>query len=96
MPRMELPGLVLKRGLRTTVLFLAAYSAGFGDTLVLPNTQASAPGNLPLQLGGQAKRFQEVIGGGQFAQFNGPITITGLHFRSAPGTGPVKCELQFV
>jgi hypothetical protein len=87
---MELAGLVLKRGVRTTVLLLAACSAGFGDTLVLPNNQASAPGNLTLQLGGNADRFQEVIGGGQFAQFNGPITITGLHFRSAPGTGPVN------
>jgi hypothetical protein len=88
--RMGLPAMVLVRGLRTAVLLAAACTAGFADTLVLPNAQATAAGNQPVHLGSKATRIQEVIGGGQFAQFNGPITITGIHFRSAPGTGPVN------
>ncbi len=74
----------------TTLLFVAACTAGFADTLVLPNAQATAAGNQPVHQGSKATRVQEVIGGGQFAQFNGPVTITGIHFRSAPGTGPVN------
>src|ERR1700746_3199119 len=88
--RMGLPAMVLVRGLRTAVLLAAACTAGFADTLVLPNAQATAAGNQPVHLGSKTTRIQEVIGGGQFAQFNGPITITGIHFRSAPGTGPVN------
>jgi hypothetical protein len=87
-------GFCMKR-LLSVLLFslsLAPFASAQAQTLVLPNAQASAPGNQPIQLGGKASRLQEVIGGGQFAQFNGPITITGLHFRSAPGTGPVNAS----
>jgi hypothetical protein len=38
-------------------------------------------------VGKKANRLQEVIGSGQFP---GPIVITGIRVRSAPGTGPVS------
>jgi hypothetical protein len=37
--------------------------------------------------GSKANRLQQVVGG---AQFLGPIVITGIRVRSAPGTGPVS------
>jgi uncharacterized protein (TIGR03437 family) len=73
--------------LRTAILLLAACAAAFGDTYVAPNSQANTPGNGPINLGSKAKRFQEIVGGGQFT---GPIQITGIHLRSAVGTGPVS------
>ena len=73
--------------LRTVFLFLAACAASFGDTLVVPNNQATAPGNLAISVGANASRFQEIVGSGQFAQ---PLVITGIRLRSAAGTGPVS------
>src|SRR4026207_1169464 len=75
------------RHLRNAALLAAACSAAWGDTIVVPNAQASAPGNMPLLLGSAPVRIQEIIGSGQFP---GPITITALRARSAPGTGPVN------
>ena len=75
------------RGLRTTFLFVAACAAAFGDTLVVPSLQATAPGNLAIPVGSKANRIQEVVGGGQFP---GPVVITGMRVRSSPGSGPVS------
>jgi hypothetical protein len=61
-------------------------AAAFGDTLVVPGLQTNAPGNVAIPVGSKANRFQEVIGSGQFP---GPVVITGMRVRSAPGTGPV-------
>src|SRR5437016_14637967 len=47
-------------------------------------------GNVAIPVGSKASRFQQVIGGGQFP---GPIVITGLRVRSAPGTGPVSLNI---
>ena len=77
------------RGLRTTCLFVAACAAAFGDTLVVPNLQANAPGNQAIPVAATAARFQEIIGGGQFSA---PILITGIRFRSAVAAGP--CQFQ--
>jgi hypothetical protein len=74
-------------GLRIAFLLVAACAAAFGDTLVVPSSQATAPGNVALPVGSKANRLQEVVGGGQFP---GPIVITGIRVRSAPGTGPVS------
>jgi hypothetical protein len=74
-------------GLRIAFLLVAACAVAFGDTLVVPNAQATAPGNVALPVGSKANRLQEVIGGGQFL---GPIVITGIRVRSAPGAGPVS------
>jgi len=72
------------RGLRTAFLLVAACATAFGQTLVVPNTQATAPGNMPLPPGAKAGRFQEVIGSGQFP---GPVVISSIRFRSATGAG---------
>jgi hypothetical protein len=74
-------------GLRTAFLLTAACAASFGDTLVVPNNQAAAPGNLALSVGANASRLQEIVGGGQFTQ---PIVISGIRIRSAPGSGRVS------
>jgi hypothetical protein len=41
-------------GLRTAFLLTAACAASFGDTLVVPNNQATASGNLALSVGASA------------------------------------------
>jgi hypothetical protein len=41
-------------GLRTAFLLTAATAASFGDTLVVPNNQATASGNLALSVGASA------------------------------------------
>ena len=75
------------RGLRSAFLLVAACAAAFGQTVVVPNLQAAAAGNLAIPAGSKANRLQQVIGSGQFL---GPIVITGIRVRSAPGTGPVS------
>jgi len=75
------------RGLRTAFLLVAGCAAVYGDTVVVPSSQATAPGNVPIHLGSKANRIQQVIGSGQFP---GAIVITGMRVRSAPGTGPVS------
>src|SRR5260370_6714875 len=82
----ELSSLMSTR-VRTAILLVGACTTVLGDTLVVPNIQADTPGNAPLRLGGAAVRIQEVVGGGQFTV---PIVITGIHLRSAVGTGPVS------
>ena len=73
--------------MRTSILLLATCALAFGDTLVVPNSQANSPGNMAFPLGATAQRFQEVVGGGQFT---GPLVITGIHLRSAVGKGRVS------
>jgi hypothetical protein len=75
------------RGLRSAFLLVAGCTAVFGQPVVVPNTQATAPGNVALPVGSKANRLQQIIGSGQFL---GPIVITGIRVRSAPGTGPVS------
>jgi hypothetical protein len=77
------------RGFKTAFLLIAACAAAFGDTLVVPNLQANASGNLPIAVGATAARFQEIIGSGQFTV---PIVITGIRLRSAAGAGPVSFQ----
>ena len=81
---------MIRRKLKTMLLFATASAAAYGDVLVVPNAQGSAPGNLPIKLGGNSIRLQEIVGGGQFP---GPIMITGLRVRSAPGAGPVNSAI---
>jgi hypothetical protein len=76
-----------RTALRSVLLLSAVCAASFGDTLVVPNNQATAPGNLAIPVGAGASRFQEIVGSGQFAQ---PLVITGIRVRSAPGSGPVS------
>jgi hypothetical protein len=75
------------RGTKNCLLFIAACTVSLGSTLVVPTDQASAAGNAAPPLGAVANRFQEIVGGGQFP---GPMLITGIRYRSAPGSGPVS------
>jgi len=76
-----------------------ALTAGFATwattptTLVIPNTNQSAPGNGQNNLIAFAGsvEYQEILGNGQFP--GNPIVITGLSFRAAPGTGPTKVTI---
>ena len=79
----------MKSGLKA-VIWLAVASTAYADTLVVPNAQAGAAGNLPIALGNGAKRTQEVLGSGQFT---GPVVIIALRLRAAPGTGPVSIQV---
>lgn len=60
-------------------------TAAFGGTIVIPPSQASTPGNATELGPGVAGSgiYQELIG----PTFPGPIAITGITFRAAPGTG---------
>src|SRR5262245_8768915 len=49
--------------------------------------KTSASGNMPIRVGSNPVRLQEIVGSGQFP---GPITITALRLRSASGAGPVN------
>ena len=73
--------------MRTVFLMVVACATGFGDTLVVPNSYAVTAGNASLPIGTKASRLQEVVGSGQFTV---PIVITGIHIRSAVGTGPIN------
>src|SRR5579863_3047862 len=79
--------------LKIAILFTTAGPAGFADSVVVPNAQATTAGNTPLKIGAKASRTQEVVGSGQFSQFTGPVTITALRVRSFPGAGPVNFTL---
>ncbi len=77
--------------LRNSLLVASACSAAWADTVVVPNAQASAPGNQPIHVGSKSTRFQEIAGSGQFP---GPVVIAALRLRSSPGTGPVNQTLS--
>ena len=79
--------------IRTAILLVGACTTALGDTLVVPNSQANTPGNMPIKLGGAAVRIQEIVGSGQFTV---PIVITGIHLRSAVGTGRVSSNYASV
>ena len=79
--------------LRMAIVLFAASAAAFADSVVVPNSQATAAGNTPFKIGKNASRIQEVIGSGQFSQFTGPVTITALRVRSSPGSGPLNFTL---
>ena len=78
---------------RTAFLLVGACTTTLGDTLVVPNSEANTPGNMPIKLGAAAVRIQEVVGSGQFTV---PIVITGIHLRSAVGTGRVSSNYASV
>ena len=80
------------RGLRFAFLLVAAGAAAHGGTVVVPGTQTSEPGNLPIPVGATPSRLQEIIGSGNFGAFSGPLVITGLRFRAAVGAGPVSFQ----
>src|SRR5579862_4050111 len=78
--------------MRIALLFMAACTAAFGDTLVVPNNQATTAGNAPFSIGNAAAHIQEILGTGQFAEFTSPIVITAMRVRAAAGTGPLSVQ----
>jgi hypothetical protein len=68
-------------------MVLLAPAVGMAGTIVVPNAETSSAGNaaegIPVSTG---VIFQELFAPGQFT---GPIDITELSLRAAPGTGPV-------
>jgi hypothetical protein len=68
----------------------AAFSAhAFGQTFVVPNANATVPGNSSFAaFSSPSYEVQEVFAPGQFP--SGPIYITGVGFRAASGTGSVN------
>lgn len=81
------------RRLRFAFLLVAAGAVAYGTTIVVPGSQTNAAGNMPVPFGTKAGRFQEIIGGGNFGAYSGPLVITAIRFRSAPGTGPVSIHV---
>ena len=73
--------------LRFAVSLVAACAAASASELVLPNSQATTPGNFAVQVGATPSRFQQIVGSGQFTV---PIVITGMRVRAAAGSGPVS------
>ncbi len=72
---------------------IAWSSLAFGATLVVPNGAALGPGNAtaPYPTTPQSLEFQELLGAGQF--HSNPITITGISFRAATGSGPINASI---
>lgn len=70
---------------------VAALSAhAFGQSVVIPNANATVAGNAASGLPSTpvSAEFQTVYDPSQFSA--GPIYITGFSFRAAPGTGPLN------
>jgi hypothetical protein len=69
-------------------------TSAFAGTIVVPNAEKNVPGNDVA--GGPSSPtpsiFQELFGSGQFTS-TGPIEITKLSWRAAPGMGPVDIGL---
>jgi hypothetical protein len=62
----------------------------FGNTIVVPNVNASVVGNdMDASDGSGDFRSQELLGAAQFAAVSGPILIDQLSLRAVPGTGPL-------
>lgn len=68
-------------------------SQAFGQSVVAPNASATATGNVVFSpLAPTPLRIQIVVDPDQFP--TGPLNITGLAFRAAPGTGPANITID--
>ncbi len=77
-------------------LFLVIPALATPINVIAPSTYTNVAGNAPdtLFINPTGSRSQEVIGSDQFSAFNGPVKITQLSFRAAPGTGPTNFPLS--
>ncbi|HLH40678.1 MAG TPA: hypothetical protein VKX39_16120 [Bryobacteraceae bacterium] len=75
------------------LVLIALSSWAFGNTVVVPNNNLINRGNTsdPYPTTPGSLEIQELLGSGQF--HSSPITITGISFRAAPGTGPVNAKI---
>ena len=85
----------MHRSLVLIALAVAMAAPVFGQSIVVPNRNAAAPGNdTSGSLAGPfSLRFQTVIDPDQFPGL-GPINITGFTWRAAPGTGALNVSLS--
>jgi len=85
----------MKRTVMVAVLLLLASTLASADTLVVPNAQASTTGNDTIGLSAPASfEYQEDFGRGQFASVGGPLLITQIAFRAAPGIGAISVDVS--
>ncbi|GEM_PF-879006 len=75
------------------LVLIVLSSRAAGNTMVVPNNNLTSQGRstIPFPTTAQSLEFQELLGAGQF--HSSPITITGISFRAAPGTGPVNATI---
>jgi len=77
------------------VVLLSASTLASASTLVVPNAQATTAGSAPQGLTvGPSFEFQEDFGRGQFFSVVGPLLITQVAFRAAPGSGAVNVDVS--
>lgn len=78
----------MKRTVIVAVLLLLASTLASADRLIIPNGLDTTPGNASEGLSGPTNfEYQEDFGRGQFTSVGGPLLITQIAFRAAPGTG---------
>lgn len=77
------------------VLLLSASTLASANDLVVPNAQASTMGNTNINLSSPSSfEYQEDFGKGQFSSVGGPLLVTQIAFRAAPGTGPINVDVS--
>jgi len=74
-----------------TWLMIVFCTTVYGGTITAPNAQTNSPGNLqaPAPLESTPGVTQMLFAS---SEFSGPISITAISFRAAPGTGPVDID----
>ena len=83
----------MKRTVIVTVLLFLATTLVSANTVVVPNAQATTTGNFTIGLTSSPTfEYEEDFGSGQFASLGGPILITQISFRAAPGTGSITVD----
>jgi uncharacterized protein (TIGR03437 family) len=70
--------------LEKAALAIVFCATAFANTVVVPDAQATAAGNMPIAPAATALRIQQTVGGGQFTA---PITIVAIRVRASTGTG---------
>ena len=74
----------------SAVLLSCGCAFASANTLVIPNGLDTTTGNASEGLSTPSSfEYQEDFGRGQFASVGGPLLITQIAFRAAPGTGPI-------
>ena len=85
----------MKRAVIVAVVLFLAPTLASANTLVVPNAQATTTGNATVGLTSPASfEYQEDFGGGQFLSVGGPLLITQISFRAAPGSGAVNIDVS--
>jgi len=85
----------MKRAVSVAVLLFLASTLASANTLVVPNAQATTTGNAAVSLTAPASfEYQEDFGAGQFLSVGGPLLITQISFRAAPGAGAINVDVS--